>query len=232
MASQDQTAGTKKQSPGTLIYIHIPKCAGSTMMGVLRQNYGPGFFRIKPGGQWRDIKIPRGATCVAGHIPYGIGNQIQGPVKYAVMLRRPLDRVASLYRFCREFSGHRWHKKAISMCLADFVNKCLMSDLDNGMVRWLAGRSDVGTLKIQEMVGPEDLARAVRHLGAMHIGFVEEFQLSLKRFGKLFNWQDLGYTVRQRSKRKRDLTEADIKAVKTLNQYDIALYNWARNRVV
>lgn len=218
-----------------LIYLHIPKCAGTSIMPLLRDNYGDGFHRVRNGGGWRRFhELPEdrraSITCLTGHLPWGLHECLPQPHRYAVMLRDPVDRVTSLYWFCRRFSRHRFHAQARRHSLAQFATSGLFSDLDNGMTRWLAGRGDVGSLPTRGPVTVEDLRLAKEHLRQMSIGFVETFFQSVKTWAREFGWaHDKARWRKMVGNYPRPLRQAE-QAVRACNLLDVELYEWARAR--
>lgn len=225
----------KQEAAPTLIYLHIPKCAGSTMMQVLRANYGDGFYRVQNGGGWRKFgKLPQSKrsaiTCLTGHAPWGLHEHLAQPYRYAVMLRDPVGRVASLYWFCRHFQAHRWHTYAMRCTLAQFAVGRAFADLDNGITRWLAGRADVGSLKIEQPLTDEDMRIATEHLRMASVGFVRTFKQSVRNWSCEFGWQ---HTKAQRKQTLNypGLTKAERRVIAEYNRYDVALYEWARGIV-
>lgn len=228
-----------QQTKKTLIYLHIPKCAGTTMMPVLQANYGDGFYRIPFGGKWKKFsKLPKSErkniTCLTGHIPWGLHNFIPGKCEYATMLRHPLERIASLYLYIRRTTSHRWHSAAKHQSIADFAFST-MSEVDNGMVRWISGRFDVGNMALGYRVGQSDLEAAKRHLEKFAaVGFVEDFDASLQLFAETFGWSSTEYIVKgkapARKKPVAKLLVDDLAVVEGVNWFDMALYRWAREK--
>lgn len=222
--------GSEAATP-TLIYLHIPKCAGSTMMGLLRANYGEGFYRVPNGGGWRRFrKLPQAKrariTCLTGHMPWGLGRYVPGACRYALLLRSPVERVASLYWFVRGFKKHRYHKQAAKMDLAHFVTSRAFADLDNGITRWLAGRRDVGSLKIRQELTDDDMQFAMTHLKASIVGFVHSFDLTIHKWAHEFGW---GHTMYRRKMVQSypGLTEKEKRIIREYNRFDMALYEYA-----
>jgi hypothetical protein len=220
------------QAVPTLIYLHIPKCAGSSMMDVLQRNYGAGFYRVPNGGGWRRFhKLPEGKreciTCLTGHIPWGLGRYVPGPHRYAVMLRDPVERVASLYWFCRQFKKHKWHKLAMRSTLEQFATSRAFADLDNGITRWLAARADVGRLHIKQGLTSEDERLAMLHLQAASVGFVESFGHSVHNWSLEFGWEHTAFGYKQ-AIQHRGPTREERRLIAEYNRFDVALYEWAR----
>ena len=222
--------GSETQAP-TLIYLHIPKCAGSSMMDVLKANYGAGFYRSPNGGGWRRFhKLPEvkraSIRCLTGHIPWGLGRFIPGPCRYAVMLRNPIDRVASLYWFCRGFKSHKWHKLAMRRTLEQFATSRAFADLDNGMTRWLTGRQDVGRLSIKRQLTDEDVRFAMTHLRASRVGFVSAFDSFIHNMALEFGWEHTE-TTRRQVQHYPAPSNKERRLIAECNRFDMALYEYA-----
>lgn len=213
-----------------LIYIHIPKCAGTTMMSILRNNYGSQFHHV-PIGKWDKFRGRQGTKCLAGHLPYGLHRHLPGEYIYATMLRNPVDRVVSLCRFVQRFKKHRWHNMASKMSLVEFVKSSNMADMRNGMTRWLSGRQDVGRKRSTGPVTESDFERAKIHLQRMPIvGFVETFDESLAIFAHMLGWSDISYEKRMVGKYQSVLRKVR-RAVRDVNEFDARLYDWARTKL-
>jgi hypothetical protein len=205
------------------------------MMHVLRANYGGGFYRTPNVGGWRRFpKLPkrqRGKMrCVTGHLPWGLHEHVPRPCVYAVMLREPTARLVSLWRFVRHFRAHAWRKRTRGLSLAEFC-RCGMADADNGMVRWLAGRSDVGAGRSKRPVTDADLEAAKEHLaGFAAVGFVDAFDAGLAQFAVTFGWRRTGWTRKMVGRTWPKPSKDDLAEAHELNKWDFDLYAWARER--
>ena len=225
----------EQEAASTLIYLHIPKCAGTSIMDMLKSNYGDGFYRTPNGGGWRKFgKLPQAKrasiTCLTGHIPWGLHEHLEQPYRYAVMLRNPVDRITSLYWFCRRFAKHRRHAEARRFSLAHFAASGAMSDLDNGMTRWLAGRTDVGSLPIEKPVTEFDLNLAKSHLRTMVVGFVETYAQDVCNWALEFGWAHVDTKRRKMAGNYPSPYRRIRQAVADANRYDVGLYEWAREQ--
>ncbi len=83
-----------------LLFIHIPKCGGDTVSHALRQAGDPPF-----------LFVADGSVMVNGHTPQhltwqelaAMGWAGQGGVRVAALVRHPVDRVLSAFRYVRRF---------------------------------------------------------------------------------------------------------------------------------
>ncbi|MDD3312409.1 sulfotransferase family 2 domain-containing protein [Pseudodesulfovibrio sp.] len=95
-------------SPDRLtVFYHIPKCAGITVVNFLRDNFGERFTHLNSHCDWlalarRNAAEPPSGPCAAGgHYAWGAENLYPGvrDVFYFTILREPLSRLVSEYRF-------------------------------------------------------------------------------------------------------------------------------------
>jgi hypothetical protein len=113
-----------------LLFLHVPKAAGSSLAGVVYREYsseafptipecalhegvmyypGTGFFKSPD----NDTQVRKWLPClgrhpvraVTGHFPFGLHEHVQGHSTYLTMVREPAARITSLYRHLR-----RWHR--------------------------------------------------------------------------------------------------------------------------
>jgi hypothetical protein len=152
---------------------------------------------------------------------------LSGPYKYAVMLRDPVDRIASLFWFCRRFKSHRYHKQAARHGIEWLARSGLFADLDNGMTRWLAGRHDVGVLPIAGILTDDDLRLAKAHVAASSVGFVETLKQSVRNWAREFGWNGVKIEHKQRGNYP-GLTARERRVIREQNAYDVELYEWAK----
>jgi len=201
------------------------------MMDLLRRNYGDGLYRVPNGGGWRRFhKLPEaqraGITCLTGHMPWGLGRYLPGEHRYALLMRNPVDRVASLYWFCRGFKKHRYNRAALRMDLARFAKSRAFADLDNGMTRWLAGREDVGSLKVRQALTDEDLRLAMTHVKASWVGFVHSFGSAVCNLAFEFGWEHTAFAHKMGQQYPAPSAQ-ERRVIEECNRFDMALFEYA-----
>lgn len=81
-------------------------------------------------------------------------------------------------------------------------------------------------------IADDDFELAKEHLSSMAVGFVEVFDVSLRRFAKQFRWKNIRHVSRQVAYWRPNvkLSQRDIDVLLKLNKYDAALYKWAIER--
>lgn len=157
---------TPQDATPVVLYMHIPKAAGTTISGVLfdclRKKersceehghlmsgvyyYPSGFIaplRETQSEEARRVLARNDLTAVMGHFQFGIHRQLPVPATYITILRPPLDRVVSLYYFHR-LVQQRWRNlegKTLpdEMDLEAFVREIPYKEIDNGQTRRISG---------------------------------------------------------------------------------------------
>jgi len=97
-----------------LIFLHIPKTAGTSMMELLARNFAAGeVLRItdihRPAADLQaEVEDGLAANCrlISGHFPFAAVAALQDQALPFTMLRDPVSRVVSLYRFWRIQEPH------------------------------------------------------------------------------------------------------------------------------
>jgi hypothetical protein len=186
------------ETPGAaVIFLHIPKCAGSAFRDVLAANYDirHAFIVRAPAEDHIALlkRLPEferaSLRLVAGHVPYGIHELLPGPSEYVTFLRDPVDRVVSLYYFIRRDTRHELHAAVRQMSLEEFARGELHPEITNCQTRQLSGREATSFLSGTQPCDAEDLARACRHLETFGVvGLQERYDESVAMCSLRYGW--------------------------------------------
>ena len=230
--------------PDHVIFVHIPKTAGSTLNKILRDQYGRrhtfwmhpphcaaevASFCARSEEELQKIRL------VQGHWPYGLHSVLPGTTSYIAVMRAPVDRLISLYYYIRRNPVHYLYDRVADggMSLDEFVSSNLTCELDNGQLRLLAGcEREVSFGGITE----EHLALAKRNIenNFASVGLTHRFNETLLLFYMALGWKRLPYYHNRNVTAKRPAVESlspEVMAItRDRNQYEIELFDWVSKR--
>lgn len=246
------------KSETTLIFLHIPKAAGSTLARIIRQQYNhgkvldtyPGKFREQCAGmsalerarfRYNYVKsMPesdlRSVSAFLGHEGIGFHELFPQPTTYITMLRDPVDRVLSYYYYVHQSPHHRMYGKVVEneMSLEDFIgNSADNSELDNSQTKYLAGLET--PCLHQGEYGDELLDKAKQNIEQYFtaVGLTERFNESLILFKRRLGWS-MPYYIRANVTQKRlghqEIPETILRMIQEKNALDMALYEYITER--
>lgn len=231
-------------SPDHLIFLHIPKTAGSTLHTVLRRQFAASrrhfTHSIRDTAVLESMPAERrnGIQLLHGHLPYGIHQLFTpGTCEYFTILRDPVSRVISTYNHFlspRERKLHgfyeEFHKNKYT--LREFVEGGRIVNLDNGMVRFISGDFDRPFGSCDSTM----LDKALKNLEAFAlIGLNDDFDTFLLRLCDRYGWGAPWYASRRVARVGIRLPEVDTETLKTiqeLNAFDKALYDTVKPRIL
>lgn len=223
-----------------LIFLHIPKAAGSTLHRIIEKQYEPSTiftipsfysskeeFRQAAKFQLKEIKV------LKGHMFFGLHEVLPNPSTYITLLRDPVERIISHYYYVLRNPSHYLYKdvKAQNMSLKEYACSGLSLELDNGQTRFIAGLNfrDHSQPVFQEML---EVAKQNLKSHFAVVGIVEEFNKTLMILRKELGWK-IPFYVKYNTTRKRPLKEIVSKetldVIKKHNELDIELYSYAKD---
>lgn len=222
--------------PRPLIFLHIPKAAGTSLESVILRQYR-GYHAKRFTGLWSEEqefeRLPpheRGKfdLCV-GHHHFGVHRLLPSPATYVTMLRHPIDRVVSYYYYARDNPSHYLHAiiHEKGWTLRDMVDRIVTTELDNDQVRWLnpGPHERVGLGKVSHAM----LDRAKQILGEHFavVGVAERFHESLVLMQCRFGWLNVAYERKNAGTSRPALHEVPpdvLDLIRERQVYDLELY--------
>jgi hypothetical protein len=229
-----------------LLFVHIPKTAGTTLTSILRLTESPprtrsignvfkgfGGFDKGPLDRLRDPQRAPDLSAVRilrGHLPLGVRDLLpkDRTVRCFTFLRDPVERTLSHY-FQIRASPERAHGLPTFPENGTLEHAFEVGYLhDNLQTRMLCGLAEPMGDVTEEM-----LERAKRHLAEelVLVGLAERFDESLVLAQQRLGLRNILYTSAKRVNESRpradDVPEALVRAAERLNQYDRELYRFA-----
>ena len=203
------------------VFLHIPKCAGTSLYTELRDQFGRDRVFIdydNPLEQF-DCDYLDGFSFFSGHWNMKELNHIRGEKRIITMLRNPTNRVLSTYHYWRAADVDLpWLNLARELKLKDFLNHPMpeiQQAIDNTQVRFLAGL----TPPKEGDMGSAALKQAQRALASIAFGTVETGPPS-----------GFGLTLKQRENStgaSKEFPEDAAEAMERVTKWDWELYRWA-----
>ena len=216
-----------------LIFLHIPKTAGTTLNRIIEWQYSPFAiftmdpYRIRATAE-RFKQLPearrRRLRVVRGHLFYGIHEFLPQGATYITMLRDPVARVLSAYYFVLRRPLNPLHRKLKKERLR--VEDCLrlFPDRQNLQCRFIAGVADP-TISDERLL---DLAKENLTKSFSVVGICERFEESLILISKIFGWE-VPFYKNQKVAKSRPMVEPKlVDLIREHNRLDDELYEFGK----
>lgn len=231
-----------------LIFLHIPKSAGSTIQTIFKRQYRRNAFFVP--GKHPDLDVIKEKLASKndlrlcfGHMDFGMHDVVGQDYKYATIIRDPIERVISQYYYVKRQPEHHLYNHAFrdnNFSLAEYVENGLSTELNNGQVRILVGaggfhknvhtKYDIPFGKCEPWMLDEAKLNIEKHF--VFFGLQEYFDESLVLMKKELGWRwDIGYVSRNITRSRKKASELDSKTIKIIrdaNALDIELYDWSK----
>lgn len=228
----------------TLILLHIPKTAGTTLAIMLIDRYGQDQTRAVTGGPdgrvafgAEDASVRGAPKLYIGHQPFGLHEHVPRPCEYVTFVRDPVARLISHYHHVRNEPSHYLHLAVISgdMPLEAYIeNPFPTRELDNSQTRMLANYG-LERSKLPRKSDRSLLESAKENLDQWFccVGLTERFDESMVLLADSLGWDPLPPYLPARvsaNKGREPLADRVRDRIRELNALDVALYEHIRAR--
>jgi 4-hydroxybenzoate polyprenyltransferase len=215
-----------------LIFLHIPKTAGTTFHNILDKQFAPeNVFTIQviddahtnidkftslPKSKRKKIHL------LKGHMNFGLHEYMIGETKYITLLRDPRERIISFYYYVLQNPNLELFTliKSNNWSLHDFVANVDMKELNNAQLKLISGIEDN-----EEVMMEKAIENINNHFS--FVGITEYFDESLKRLQKIYGWDISEYISHKVNDSRPKLDDIDPKTIKLIdekNHGDILFY--------
>lgn len=224
----------------TVIFLHIPKAAGTTLHRILERQYpSDATFSIGPNAHAsiREFKkLPKSQRMAIelfrGHMPFGLHTYLPQESSYFTLLRDPVERVLSYYHFIQRTPDHYLYHLVgeQKMSLKDLLTTNEPIMMNDAQVRLISGVwADVGYGEVTEAV----LAAAIHKLRRAFtvVGLAEQFDATLLLLQQTYGWENVFYRRENVGYNRPTHEQYDpetLALVRHYNQHDMALYAEAK----
>ncbi|MCB0401872.1 MAG: sulfotransferase family 2 domain-containing protein [Flavobacteriales bacterium] len=220
----------------TIVFIHIPKTAGTTFHYILHNQYkgkkiltresfkNKAVYDQMTDNEKRELKV------IKGHYKTGIHEKHPNQVTYITFLRDPVKRTISEYNFMLLNREHPFHQTLMEkkLGLKELLKEGHIKNLDNSHTRFLAGVDDLVFGDVNEQTYQTALKNFDKFFGIF--GIAERFDESLICIKRKLNWSFPFYVKANISDREAYVDQFDDETQMLLsrfNQYDQLLYEHA-----
>lgn len=243
--------------------MHIPKTGGMSMFASMAEQYGVQIADLYDMSAYNNETAQLEALLkdtekhiYAGHFPFGLHEWLARPCYYMAVLRKPLERIVSLYHYSVQYREQvRQARKNTGQSIQEIFDKritpdfykdflpwikgdetlagflrCRSPELDNGMVRRFSG---VG---LDPFPCPKDaLDKAKQNIEKYFsvVGLQERFgdtvEIARATFGVNLSEFHVNKGVHKEQKGKK-ANLASRRRIKEMNRMDNELYDWVSER--
>lgn len=223
----------KPSDKPVVIFVHIPKVAGTSLRGLFNAVYG--FDKIYDPFEQPDFhNKPKGTfdkyNVLFGHHHFGSHEQLLRPHIYVTALRDAVERVHSNWWYIRTHGSHHYFKDAeAAQTSLEFHKRGADPWNDNGMTRMLAGIYP--PTRPYGQVTHEISTRAIENLAHIPIvGDFEHWHEFLVTLRRSLNWETVPFFPSRANVgvEKPPIAPLDRQGLEALEWRDTHLYRIAQ----
>ena len=235
----------RQHKPSPILFDHLPKCAGLTIIQYLLTQYPQRVTYItderKPSEsakkfQSLSAESRHGYHLVVGHCTHQLLDYVHPDSIKLTIFRDPIERIISHYFFVRQYKRHYLHKKIVesNMSLEDYATSELSCELRNFYISHFSG------LSADEIDQNPDrsVERAVNVVKKEYdiIGFQDDLVSAMNKLQNLAYlsqpFEDRVFNKTQNKKTAEEISAKTKKAIARANSLDVKLYNQLKTQQV
>jgi len=222
----------------TIIFLHIPKTGGRSLQNILLRKYSSDEVVVNAHNKLDEIadwseERKRNIRYLQGHFIYGAHRILPQECNYITILREPVDRVISHYYFIKRSTSHPLNRvvQEQKIGLEGYVTSGVCDEVSNDQTRLIAGVSRDSSVNTDNM-----LKMAKENIDSKFImaGLVEQFDQTLMLLKRKLGLRNIFYGIRNQTigrPLKEQLPERTLELISERNYADIALYDYAKERL-
>ncbi len=230
-------AGEKPIRP--VIFLHLPKAAGSTLRTIFRQKYRHHCMHHLSGNPDEGDAFPslpqeerHRIDLLTGHQHFGLHQWLRPGARYFTMLRHPVDRCISHYFFVLRRPDHYLHQRVMRqrLSLYDYVANATTKELDNDQVRWLNDDGHRATPFGEVTREMFEVAKRRLTEGIEVFGLSERFDESVRMIADALGWGHVEYSSANVTSNRPGQDEVELRArdkICECNRFDLELHEYA-----
>ncbi len=228
-----------------IIFIHLPKCGGISLRNLVASQYKedrrtfiynneldveiPGLEFVRKLQENRDKM-----QMVYGHFSFGAHHKLNMPPIYATVLRDPLKRIISFYKFLNHNKevGRYYSENIGTFSLKAFVENRITIQTNNHLTRIIAGQPPSLIKRLDDPVYLE-IAKVNIEKYFLFTGVLDTLEEDIKALAAFLGWHCHSLSRANASPQSQSV-EVDSETRQLIiehNQLDIALYQWVKARV-
>jgi hypothetical protein len=196
----------------------VPRITGQSP-GLITENWIGGLKSVEDAMQINPHACD-GWNFISGHFPFGLHEFLDGPAKYIVLIRHPIERALSSTNFDYQ-RGYITKEDAQAYLLS--------AEIDNPQTRLLAGKAFMSSSCNDETL---EIAKSNIQKHFLLAGVTEDTNSFIQILGSIQNWGPLALPRNQVTGDKV-IAQLDTEIVDKLankHQYDLRLYDWVKEQ--
>lgn len=214
-----------------LIFLHIPKTAGTSLRTLIHQAY-PGeeclllYSAFEPEVFTAIQQALPKAKVLYGHVCYGVHQTLGISGRYITFLRNPIERVISFYSHNARAPGMYWHEAIQNgMSLQEMVEQEISIETNNHITRILTEYAPSQMLD-DDAVLAQAIVNLERHF--CFVGLSERLEIGVQTLKTAFDWQIGDVPQLNLNPQPIKIDAATVATLEKYNRLDLLLYNYVK----